>query len=319
MYIILLRDKYVKTDYINITNKRDNKKVENIMSDIKKIKDTEAKIVKGIKKSIKNKINLVKGKIYKAQVEAENKASGLSMNDIRNELQFNLYSTPVGKFLISFCQYIMYILVCCEIILFFFRESTDNIVVNLCMQLGVVELFGAAIIGCICYIKNRPVPIIAYTIITAITYFLRLTEHSNYNIINIFISACMSIITVCIIREIIKSKETKGIKAILSGLVSDDEEYSQEVGRTAIMMRCPKCGTVCAKDDNFCVHCGEMIRLQTRVERNSKKSVNNKATKIIKKSIKKANNAINSGKNNANDNTIIMKDIEKKIIRNTED
>ena len=50
-----------------------------------------------------------------------------------------------------------------------------------------------------------------------------------------------------------------------------------------------------------------------------KKSVNNKATKIIKKSIKKANNAINSGKNNANDNTIIMKDIEKKIIRNTED
>ncbi|HCW52922.1 MAG TPA: hypothetical protein DG753_04095 [Clostridium sp.] len=214
------------------------------MNHIKIIKEATEKIIKKFKKGINNNINSVRGKIYKAQVEAENKASGLSIKDIKHELQFNLYSNEVGKFLISFCEYIMYILACCGIIIFLYGQSTDYNVASLCIQLGMIQIFIALIIGGICYIKNKPIPMLVYTVITAVTYFLRLIGHSYYNIINVFVSVCMSIAAVCIIRSIIKSKGSKGITEILSGLFGSDDEYSEEVSRTEIMIRCPKCGNI---------------------------------------------------------------------------
>lgn len=282
------------------------------MNDIKKTKEATEKIIKKVEKGINNNINSVKGKIYKAQVEAENRANGLSIKDIKHELQFNLYSNELGKFLISFCEYIMYILACCGIVTFLYGQSTDYNVASLCLQLGMIQIFLALIVGGICYIKNKPIPMLIYTIVTAVTYFLRLTEHSYYNIINVFVSVCMSIAAVCIIRGMIKSKESKGITGIFSGLFGTDDEYSEEISRTEIMIKCPKCGKICSKDDNFCVHCGEMIRLQRRVERNSKKKNTNKASGKIKKLSKKAKKA------NNNNNTV-MKDIEEKIIKNTQD
>lgn len=282
------------------------------MNYIKKTKEATEKIIKKVEKGINNNINSVRGKIYKAQVEAENKASGLSIKDIKHELQFNLYSNELGKFLISFCEYIMYILAFCGIITFLYGQSTDYKVVNLSLQLGLIQIFIASVIGGICYIKNKPLPILVYTVITAITYFLRLTDRSYYNIINVFVSVCMSIGAVCIIKSIIKSKGLKGITGIFNGLFSADDEYSEKISRTEIMIRCPKCGKICSKDDNYCVHCGEMIRLQRRVERNSKKKTTEKASSKLKKLSKKAMNA-------KNNKTTVMKDIEKKIINNTQD
>ena len=289
------------------------------MDFFKNIQKTISKTVKSTKKGINNNINALRGKIYREQVKAENKSTGLSFDETKNELQNILYSSGIGKILISFCEYIMYTLVCFEVIIFLGRESLNYKTVELLFQLGIIELFVGTGIGIICYIKNKRVPILIYTVTIASTYFLRLIdENTYYNVLNCVVSILAVFIDILIIRKFVKADGTSSIFEKLINLFKSDDYYKDE-SHTEIMIRCPKCGSICSKDDNFCVNCGEMIKFQRRAERNSKKSINNKITEKIKKTAKKINTADDLDKTNFIDKTAIMDNIEEKILNHDDE
>lgn len=282
------------------------------MKDDNKIQKTAVKIAEGIKKYINNKINEVKGKISRDQDECESKAKGMSLNEIKTELQCILYSNQPGRFLISFCEYIMYSLAGIEIITFLGRNSTDYKIVNLCFEAGILEVFIAAIIGIICFIKNKQMPILIYTIAATVTYFLRMTEHSLYNVLNLGLLALMLIIDIYFIRKFIKSDETAG------SMFKNNKGYEKET-HTEIMIRCPKCGNICSREDKFCVECGENLDTKRNSYKNTTKSEDRKASRTTKKSSKVSDDDFEIDKTQYIDRTVIMDNIEEKIIKHTDD
>lgn len=289
------------------------------MEQINNIKKASYRLIRSIRKKIENNINALRGKIYREQVQAENKSKGLSGDDIKSELQYALYSNRFGKLIISFCEYILYALVFFEIVIFLGRESLDYRMVELFFELGIIELFLGVVIGSVCYIKNKRFSLFIYALTVACTYFLRLTdEHTYYNVLNIVVSLSSVLLDILIIRKFIKSNGTSNAFDKFNNIFKSNDTY-EDTGHTEIMIRCPKCANICNKDDNFCVNCGETIKFQRRAERNSKKSINDKITSNIKKSSKNIENNDELCKTSFIDRTSIMDNIEEKIIKHTDD
>ena len=298
------------------------------MKEENNIQKTAAKIAENINSKINKNINDVKMRMAREQAECEFKSKGSSLDEIKNELQCILYSKRTGKFLISFCEYIMFALACLEITLFIGRTSTDYRIVNACFEAGIIEIFIAAIIGIICFIKNKHVPILIYTIPATVTYFLRLTEHSYYNMLNFGVLVLMLIMDICIVRTFINSNETTGIKEALRNLFKSNREYEDRT--QADMMRCPKCGHICTGGSNFCGQCGEKLNFKGNSYFNNNddiKSEDNKASAEYKnedkdkfrKSSGREGDTVIIDKTEIIDKTVVMDDIEEKILRHTYD
>lgn len=299
------------------------------MKEENRIQKTAAKIAQNINSKINNKINDVKMKMAREQTECELTSKGLSLDEIKNEFKCIIYSSKIGQKLIAFCEYIMFALAGMEILTFIGRTSTDYKIVNACFEAGILEIFIAAIIGMICFIKNKHVPILAYTIAATVTYFLRMTEHSYYNALNLGILILMIIMDICIVRTFIKSDEKTGIKETLSNLFKSSNEYEDRTA--ADMMRCPKCGHICTDESNFCGQCGEKLNFKGNSHYNDNnynvKSEDNKASAEYKKEDKnkfrkssvRTDDTVIMDKTEIIDKTVIMDDIEQKILKHTYD
>ncbi|MDO5516560.1 MAG: zinc ribbon domain-containing protein, partial [Clostridium sp.] len=273
------------------------------MKDENIIQKTASKIAGKVAETINNKSDELKERTAREQAECEYKAKGLSLDEIKNELQYNLYSSDIGKFLVSFCEYIMYVLICIEMITFYGHYSGDYRVVNSSFEAGILEIFIAIFIGIICIIKNKKVPVLIYTLAVSVTYFLRLTERSYYNVLNLGILVLMLSIGIYIIRRFIKSKRTEDDDDNMDSMFENDKYYED---RTQIdtLIRCKKCGNICTKGDKFCGECGEDLNSKEKPYKKNVKSEDDKSSSRSKKSSRKIEDTFDIDKTEFIDRTM---------------
>lgn len=284
------------------------------MKDENNIQKTIAELGKNLKTAKNNKINQVKKRITSEKINAENKSKGLSISELKNELQCIMYSNKIGKYLISFCEYIMYTLAGLEIITFFGQSSRDYGIADGFFELSILELLSAITIGIICSIKGSQASVLIYTVTATFTYFFRLSEGSDYKIINLAILLSAIFIDIYIIKKYIKGDKKIRIKQKSCNLFKNknNREYEDKT-QIDTMIRCKKCGNICLQKDNFCVNCGR--KLDSKENSNSNSIKEQRKDNSIKNNKEKEREDY-TVKLNKND---IMNNIQEKIIKQTDD
>lgn len=284
------------------------------MKDENNIQKTIAKLGENLKTAKNNKINQVKKRITAEKINAENKSKGLSISELKNELQCIMYSNKIGKYLISFCEYMMYTLAGLEMITFFGQSSRDYGIADGFFELSILELLLAITIGIICSIKERHAPVLTYTVTATFTYFFKLSEGSDYNIINLVILLSTIFIDIYIIRKHIKEDKKLRIGEKLSNLFKskNNKEYEDRT-QIDIMIRCKKCGNICSQKDNFCVKCGGKLDSKENSHSNSIKEERKDNSRKNNKEEEREDYTVKLDKND------IMNNIQEKIIKQTDD
>lgn len=234
------------------------KDVENVQN---QIVDTMSEMITQANNNINNNISKAKQKLEEEREKASKEAKGLNIFEVLSELKLILYSSNIFKYIILYCEIIMYYLAVQEIIAAYVYVNSYS---ALSWQLSKVGVLLGIIICILALSKKKYYSVITYYSVASITYiikFLYLIKF-QFNIEQLLYSVVIIGIDILVIKLFLKTEEGVEFKNKVRGLFLNNitsASTSNKTVKTKIMVRCHKCGKLCNETDKFCGACGEQI------------------------------------------------------------
>lgn len=234
------------------------KDVENVEN---QIVDTMSEMISQANNNINNNISKAKQKLEEETVKASEEAKGLNIFEILTELKLILYSSKTFKYIILYCEIIMYYLAAQEVIAAYVYVNSHS---ALSWQLSKIGILLGIIVGILALSKKNYYSVITYYSVASITFsikFLHLIKF-QFNIEQLLYSVVIIGINMLVIKLFLKTEEGIEFKNKVGVLFSNNVTSaltSNETVKTKIMVRCHKCGKLCNETDKFCGACGEQI------------------------------------------------------------
>lgn len=225
------------------------------------IVETMSEMITQANNNINDNILKAKEKLEDETEKAQKEAKGLNIFEVLTELNLIFYSSKIFKYMVLYCEIIMYYLAAQEVITTSFNTRAY---MNLSWQISKIGVLIGLFIGFIAFSKKKYYSVITYYSIASITYvikFLALAKY-NFNLEQLVYTLVIIGIDILAINLFLKTEEGLEFKKkvnILSTNTATSISNLNEKARTKIMVRCPKCGRLCNETDKFCGGCGNKI------------------------------------------------------------
>ncbi|NMF07117.1 hypothetical protein ACUH7Y_19300 [Clostridium beijerinckii] len=228
-----------------------------------KIVETMSEMITQANNNINDNVSKAKQKLEEEIAKASEEAKGLTILEVLTELKSIFYSSKIFKYIILYCEIIMYYLAVQEIIATY---SNTRSYIGLSWQISKIGALIALFIGVIAFSKKKYFSVIAYYSIASITYIIKFLSISkyNFNIEQLVYTLVIIGINILTMKLFFKTEEGIQFKKKASKLFSNTSTLisnSNETVKTKIMVRCSKCGKLCDETDKFCGGCGNQISI----------------------------------------------------------
>ena len=227
------------------------------------IVDAMSEMARQANNNINDNISKAKQKLKDETIKASKEAKGLNIFEVLSELQLIFYSGKISKYIMLYCEFIMYYLAAQEVIVTYGYIASHT---SLSLGISKIGFLIALIIGVLVLSKKKYYSFITYCSITSITSCIKFLYIAKYSFnIEHFVYALIIIgINILVIKLFLETEEGLGFKkkvsTLFSNTVSSNSNSSQnETVKTKIMIRCPKCGELCDEKAKFFQGCGEKI------------------------------------------------------------
>lgn len=222
-----------------------------------------------------------KVKLNDETIKASKEAKGLNIFEVLSELQLIFYSGKTLKYIMMYCESIMYYLAVHEVVVTYICINSYT---SLSWELSNIGFLLALIIGVLALSKKKYYSLITYFSITSITSSFKFLYLANYsfNIEKLVYALIIIGIDILVIKLFLETEDSVEFKKKASTLFLKATALNlNKTLKTKIMIRCPKCGELCDEDANFCQGCGEKIIMIKVEDKELNKEMLDLSKKII--------------------------------------
>ena len=221
------------------------------------IVDAMSEMARQAQDNMNDSISKAKQKLNDETIKVSEEAKGLNIFEVLGELQLIFYSGKISKYIMLYCEFIMYYLAAQEVIVAYMCINSHT---YLSWELSNIGFLLALIIGVLALSKKKYYSLITYCSVTSITSsvkFLYLAKYS-FNIEQLVYGLIIIGIDILVIKLFLETEDSVEFKKKASTLFSKATALNlNETLNTKIMVRCSKCGELCDEKAKFCQGCGE--------------------------------------------------------------